>query len=61
MPSLTLPLNTKVIFTHHKGERQTNYSPREIDWLEVKKIFPVFTEEDIEEFLWEARDEWKED
>ncbi len=54
MPTLTLPLECKVHFAYYKREL-TNES-----WIDIGKT-ELPSHKDIEEFIWEAKDEWKED
>ncbi len=54
MPKLTLPLNCKIHFNHYKE----GFANQEV--IDIEKVEPP-SEEDIEEYLWENREDWKED
>ncbi len=60
MPTLTLDTAIKIHFTWDKGEEGTATSPHVPPSIQIGQI-DLPSDEEIEEFLWEAKDEWKED
>ena len=56
MPKLTLLLECEIAFSYHKGDHTLIRQ----DQIEIKSITPP-PESEVEEYLWEEEEKWKED
>lgn len=60
MPKLTMTVPIKIFFNYHSGSKPSTAFPSEQPNLEITS-FDLPKNDDLEEWLWEAKDEWEED
>ncbi len=59
MPKVTFQADLTVHFDHYK-DQTTTYSTNPTEEIEINRVERP-SNEDLEEWIWEHRDEWKED